>query len=109
MRLRTVTSDVLFTVSALMGVVGIHKYVFGNFPKLWLVRDWPWEYVNPWVACSAALLLAVAAARLARSPARQQTLGTPAIPSVAGVLPRVADPLPGRPDGQREASSARRN
>ena len=51
MRVRTVASDVLFTVSALAAVVGVHKYIFGDFPQLWFVRQWPWHAVNPWVAC----------------------------------------------------------
>lgn len=107
MRLRIIASDVLFAISGLTAIAGIHKYVFGNFPKLWIVRDLPWDSVNPWVACGSALFLAFVAARVARSPVRQQVLDTPTTPAEAGMLPNAANPIATRHDGQREPSSAR--
>lgn len=62
MRLRTVISDVMFTVAGLSAAIGVHKYVFGDFPKLSFVRHWPWTYVNPWIAWGIALALAFVAA-----------------------------------------------
>ena len=107
MRLRIIASDVLFAISGLTAIAGIHKYVFGNFPKLWIVRDWPWDSVNPWVACGSALFLAFVAARVARSPVRQQVLDTPASTVGAGLLPNAEEPMATRRDGQREPSAAR--
>jgi len=101
MRFRRIVSDVLFTVSALVAAVSVHKYVFGDFPKLWLVRDWPWHMVNPWVAGSIALVLAFVAARLARSPDTGLALGAPAS-RANGVLPAEAEYLTSNRDVQRE-------
>jgi hypothetical protein len=69
MRLRAIGSDLLFTSSAIAGIAGVHKYIFGDFPKLWLVRDLPWHLVNPWAACASCLMLAYLGARLARNDA----------------------------------------
>jgi hypothetical protein len=94
MRIRTVASDVIFTVSALAAAVGVHKYIFGDFPKLWFVRQWPWHVVNPWVACGLSLVLAWVAARLARS---QRSGGAPPIPTLAmgaAPVPLVGERIP---------------
>jgi hypothetical protein len=83
LRLRDVVSDVLFAVSALAGVAGVHKYIFGDFPKLWVVRDLPWNLVNPGVAVVVCVALAWTAARIARREALPP--GDPALDTVAGV------------------------
>lgn len=64
--LRRVLSTVLFAIAALIGVIGVHKYIFGDFPKLWLVRGLPWHLVNPYAAFPVCLVLASLAARVAR-------------------------------------------
>ena len=94
MRVRTVASDVLFTVSALAAVVGVHKYIFGDFPKLWFVRQWPWHAVNPWVACGLSLVLAWVAARLARSQHNGDAPPTPTPVIRAAPLPLVGERIP---------------
>ena len=91
MRIRTVASDVLFTLSALAAVVGVHKYIFGDFPKLWFVRQWPWHAVNPWVACGLSLVLACVAARLARGQRSGLALPTPTSTILAAPLPLLGE------------------
>ena len=102
MRIRTAASDVLFTLSALAAVVGVHKYIFGDFPKLWLVHQWPWHAVDPWAACGLSLVLAWVAARLARS---KEIDVAPPLPAPATLL-FVGERIPTEGRGDNASRSA---
>jgi divalent metal cation (Fe/Co/Zn/Cd) transporter len=71
--IRRAIADVLFVIAALIGVIGVHKYVFGDFPKLWLVRGLPWHLVNPYAAFVLCLAIASVAARITRTTQRRGT------------------------------------
>jgi hypothetical protein len=105
LRHRTIVSDVLFTLSAAAGLIGVHKYVFGDFPKLWFVRHLPWHAVNPWIASALCLVLAWIAAQVARGTG--QDLTTPVATSATAPAELAAgDPLRARQPPPAHAAPA---